>query len=257
VGVALQDGQVGDAEVAGQRACRQQLAGQVLDPGLVLSGLAGEPVSSTHPPVQRRLLGAGQYQGPQPGRIEQRQPGQGVGVEAVGFGVPRQEPAQVGGLLRRDSEHLVAASGEEHRDRQPRGPGRLDHHLQPGASRATSQCRGLDRDQALHRRPGLALGHHAPLAIKDPHRVCSCNAQVDAHQPPVIHPASLAFACRIPPARPQRRHHKATAPSSHGQPRLPLMCCNRIPNLTATRPTGDTRSAAVTGFSVPTGRVLQ
>ena len=45
----------------------------------------------------------------------------------------RQEPAQVVGLGRADPVHGVAAGREEHRDRQPRRPGRLHHHLQPGA----------------------------------------------------------------------------------------------------------------------------
>jgi hypothetical protein len=126
VGVAFQDGQVGGAQVAGQRAERQQLAGQVLDPPLVVGGLPGEPVGGADPPVQGGAVGGGQHQRLQPGRVEQRQPGQGVGVDAVGLGVPGQEPAQVGGLLRGDPEHLVPAGGKEHRDRQPRRAGRLD-----------------------------------------------------------------------------------------------------------------------------------
>jgi len=115
VGVALQYGQVRGAEAAAQRAGRQQLAGQVLDPGLVLGGLAGEPAGRADPPLQRRPLGAGQHQRGQPGRVGQRQPGQGAGVDAVGLGVAGQEPAQVSGLLRGHPEHLVAAGGEEHR----------------------------------------------------------------------------------------------------------------------------------------------
>ena len=99
VGVAFQDGQVGGAEVAAKRAHRQQLAGQVPDPGLVLGGLAGEPVGGADPAVQRRPAGAGQLQRLQPGPIEQWQPGQGIGVDTVGLGVPGQEPAQVGCFL--------------------------------------------------------------------------------------------------------------------------------------------------------------
>ena len=124
VGVTFQDGQVGGAEVTAQRAERQQLAGQVLDPLLVLGALPGEPVGDADPPVQRGPVGAGQHQRGQPGRAGQRQPGQGIGVDAVGLGVPGQEPAQVGGLLRGNPEHRMAAGGKEHRDRQPRRPGR-------------------------------------------------------------------------------------------------------------------------------------
>jgi hypothetical protein len=52
-GVAFQDRQACGAEVAGERADRQQLAGQVLDPDLAFGGFAGEPVGGPHPPVQR------------------------------------------------------------------------------------------------------------------------------------------------------------------------------------------------------------
>ena len=113
----------GRAEVAGQRAHRQQLASQVLDPGLVLGGLAGEPVGGAHPPVQRCPAGAGSCSGCKPGRVEQRQPGQRVGVDAVALGVPGQEPAQVRCLLRRHPEHPVTAGGKEHRDRHGAGIG--------------------------------------------------------------------------------------------------------------------------------------
>ena len=57
-------------------------------------------------------------------------------------------------LRARHPEHPMPAGGEEHRDRRPRRPGRLDHHLQPDPGRSTGQCRGLDRGQALHRRAG-------------------------------------------------------------------------------------------------------
>jgi hypothetical protein len=97
--VAFEDGQVGGAEVAGQRAGRQQLADQVLNPALVVGSCLGEPVGGAHPAVQRCPPGARQLQGTQACGVEQWQPGQGIGVNAVALGMPGQEPAQVSGLL--------------------------------------------------------------------------------------------------------------------------------------------------------------
>jgi hypothetical protein len=88
VGEAFQHGQIGGAEIPGGRGHRQQLADQVLDSPLVQRPLLGEPVRGLHPPVRRRSLGAGQLEGLQTGRVEQQQAGQGVGVDAVGRGVP-------------------------------------------------------------------------------------------------------------------------------------------------------------------------
>ena len=59
VSEVLQHGQVGLAEVAGERGHRHQLADQVLDPHLVLAGGAGEPVTGADPPVQRRRVAPG------------------------------------------------------------------------------------------------------------------------------------------------------------------------------------------------------
>jgi hypothetical protein len=63
----------------------------VLGPGL------GEPVAGTHATVQRGPLSTGQRKGVQPGRVDQQQPRQGVGVDAVGLGLPRQHPAKIMG----------------------------------------------------------------------------------------------------------------------------------------------------------------
>ena len=215
VGVTFQDGQVSGAEVPAQRAERQQLAGPVLDPLLVLGAVPGAPVGGADPPVQRGPLSAGQHQRGQPGRVEQRQPGQGVSVDPVGLSVPGQEPAQAGGPRRGNPEHRVAAGGKEHRDRQPRRAGRLDHHLQPGAVRAAGQCRRLHRGQAPQGRPGPAPGHDRALPVQYPHRVRRGNAQVDADQPPVVHPASLESH-----AGSHRLARRGGAPSGHG-PRRP------------------------------------
>ena len=142
--------------------------------------------------------------------------------------MPGQEPAQVGGLLRGHPEHRVAAGGEEHRDRQPRRAGRLDHHLQPASRRAPGQRRRLHRGQALHGGPGLALGHDgrpprpAPAPCAPWRRPSRCRpAACDSSRLPCV-------ACRIPPARPQgRRTIRPRSQGRCGQPRLPLMCCNR------------------------------
>jgi hypothetical protein len=88
VGVALEHGEIGDAEVAGQRGHRQHLADQVLDPALVQRALQCQAVRRPHAAVQRRPLDAGQDQWLQAGGVEQRQPGQGVGIDPVGLGVP-------------------------------------------------------------------------------------------------------------------------------------------------------------------------
>jgi len=83
VGVALEHGQVGLAEVAGERGGGQQLADQVFDALLVLRAGLGEPVGGAHAPVQRGALGVGQLQRAQPGRVDQGQAGQGVGVDPI------------------------------------------------------------------------------------------------------------------------------------------------------------------------------
>nr|WP_308259611.1 hypothetical protein [Pseudonocardia sp. H11422] len=139
IGPPRQHRQVGRSEIPGQRGGRHQLPDQVLDPHLVLGRGPSQPVGGAHPPVQRRVMPVGQCQLAQPTGIDQRQPGQGVGVDAVALGVPRQEPTQVRGLRTRHPEHRVPAPGEEHRDRQPCRAGRLEHDLQPGPGRGASQ----------------------------------------------------------------------------------------------------------------------
>jgi hypothetical protein len=96
VGPTFQHCEVGDTEIAGERGHREQLAGQVLDPHLVLGCQAGQAVRCPHPPIQRGALGPWQLERTQPGRVDQPQTRQGVRVDPVGLGVPRQEPAQIG-----------------------------------------------------------------------------------------------------------------------------------------------------------------
>ena len=170
---------------------------------LWLAAWPGEPVTGPHPAVQRRPLRAGQLQGVQPGRVDQRQPGQGVGVDAVGLGVARQQPAQVMGLGRADPVHDVAAGREEHRDRQPRRPGRFHHHLQPGARWGLGQRGPLHLRKTVHRRDRPGAAHQAAIAGQHPHGVGAGDPQVDPDQPSVVHPvASLPWWSWPAPAAP-------------------------------------------------------
>jgi hypothetical protein len=130
VGVAFQHRQVGVAELASQWRHGHELTDQVLDAPLVAGSGLGQPITGPHPAIQRRPRGIRQHQRVQPGGIDQRQPSQGVGVDAIGLGMARHHPAQVVGLGRADPVHGVPAGTEEHRDRQPRWPSRLHHHLQ-------------------------------------------------------------------------------------------------------------------------------
>jgi hypothetical protein len=139
---ALEHGQVGLAELTDKGACRQQLMDQVLDAALGGRGLTGEPITGPHAAVQCCLRRLRQLPRVQPGRVNQREAGQGVGVDAVGLGMARQHPAQVMGFGRADPVHDVAAGNKEHRDRQPRRAGRFHHHLKQSASGGLGQ-RGL------------------------------------------------------------------------------------------------------------------
>jgi hypothetical protein len=163
----------------------------------------------------------------QPGRIDQRQPGQGIGVDAVGLGVPRQEPAKVGRLGRAHPVHGVATGAEEHRDRQPRRPGRLHHHLQAGAPGCPGQGRPLHLTQTLHGGDRLAPAHDGPVASQHPHGVGTGDPQVDPDQPSVLHPRSLRVvgSCsgcprgrRLSAATVPRRLSPTTAPTHVLQP---------------------------------------
>ena len=95
IGEAFQHGQVGNAEVAGERAHRQYLADQVLDAYLMLGCLPGQAVGGPHPAVQGRSGRVGQAQLDQPGGVDDPQPGQGVGVDPVGLGVLGEELPQI------------------------------------------------------------------------------------------------------------------------------------------------------------------
>ncbi len=164
VGPPLEHRQVRDTEITAQRRHRQQLADQVLDPHLVLRRGLGEPVTRPHPPVQRGPLHPRQLQWLQAGRVEQRQPGQRVGVDPVGLGVPGQEPAQIRRLGRRHPVHHMAPAGEEHRDRQPRRAGRLHHHLQAGPCRGPDQGRESICSEVAGSNPALATKSSAGQA---------------------------------------------------------------------------------------------
>ena len=213
--VAFEDGQVGGAEPAGQRAHGQQLAGQVLNPALVVGAGLSEPVCGAHPAVQRGPLGAGQDQRAQPGRVEQGQPGQGVGVNPVALGMPGQEPAQVGCLLRRHTEHAVPAGGKEHRDRQPCRPvGSITTSSRvPAGQSASATVSTAVRLSAVGQALRLATTLPSPSSTRT----------VWAVAMPRSMPTSLLWS--IPPPRVAYRHAPArplgAAPSGHGpkQPR--------------------------------------
>jgi hypothetical protein len=63
-------------------------------------GLLGQPLAGPHPPVQAGPGAAGQLEWLQALGVHQRQPGQGLGVDGVGLGMPRQKPPQISGLGR-------------------------------------------------------------------------------------------------------------------------------------------------------------
>jgi hypothetical protein len=159
----------------------------------VLGCLHGQPVAGPHPPVQRGPLGSWQPQRRQPVRVDQRQPGQSIGVDTVGLRVPGQEPAQVGRLLAGHSKHGMAPGAEEHRDRQPRRPGGLHHHLQPGALGCADQGRLFDQRQTRNARFAAAPAHLPPRAVQDPNRMRGRDTQVDSHQPSLpVHRSPIA-----------------------------------------------------------------
>jgi hypothetical protein len=228
---AFQHRQVGHAELADQGAGGQQLTDQVLDAALVAGALLGEPVAGAHAAVQRRPFGAGQRQRVQPGQVDQRQPRQGVGVDAACLGLPRQHPTQVMGFGRANPVDRVPPGGEEHRDRQPGGPRRLQHDLQAGARWCSGQGGPLHLPQAVFGWDRLAAAHHAAVASQYPHGVRADDAQVDPDQPPVTHRCLLVW---WPRAAPAALKGGAPRPRSQGdgiryryRRRLPLMCCNR------------------------------
>ena len=167
------------------------------------------------PPIQRRPLGAGQLQRLQPGRVEQRQPGQGVGVDAVGLGVPGQEPAQIRRLGRRHPVHQMPAAGEEHRDRQPRRPGRLDDHLQPGARPGTRPTPPPRPRRGSPRSATPCVSRPCCPASSSTRTVCAlAMPRSIPTRRLIVHLVSLR-SCRFTPARPQER--RTIRPRSQGR----------------------------------------
>jgi hypothetical protein len=111
----------------------------------------------------------------------------------------------------------VPAAGEEHRDRQPGGPGRLQHHLQPRPRRGPLKGGPLHLDQARNGRHRLAPADHAAIACQHPHRVRAAAAQVDPDQPPVAHCCLLGVvACCSggPPGAALHDHGPKATPSA-------------------------------------------
>jgi len=85
----------------------------------------------------------------------------------------------------------MTTSSEEHRDRQPRRPGRLHHHLQPRPGRRTGQRDRLDLGRAARGRPRLALGDRGTGLVEHPDRVRTRDTQVDPDQASARHLVSL------------------------------------------------------------------
>jgi hypothetical protein len=184
VGVALQHGQVGVAQPLAQGPADHgdELLSEGPGAGLAPADLGGQTGHGPHPTVQRRPRRAAELDRGQPGGGDQRQPGQGLGVDAVALGVPGKEPAQVGGLGRGHPQHGMAAAAEEHRDRQPRRPGRLDDHDQLGARVGGSKRGRLQRSQAGHRGAGTTAGADAAGVVDHHGGVVAGDAKVDPEQ---------------------------------------------------------------------------
>jgi hypothetical protein len=184
VGVALQHRQVGVAQPLAQGPADHgdELLSEGSDAGLAPADLGGQAGHRPHPTVKRRPGRAAELHRGQPGGGDQRQPGQGLGVDAVALGVPGQEPAQVGGLGGGHPQHGVAAAAVEHRHRTPRRPGRLDDHDQVGARFSGGERGRLQRGQARDRRAGAAAGVNPAGAVDHHGGVVADDAKVDAEQ---------------------------------------------------------------------------
>jgi hypothetical protein len=128
--------------------------------------------------------------------------------------VPPEEPAQVSCLGRADSVDGVPTAAEEHRDRQPRWPGRLDHDLQAGVRGRPHQGGLLDLAETLHGRDRFAAAHDRAVGAQHPHGMGAADPKVDPDQPSVLHPvASLAMVVCCS-GRSDGRRSAATVPRS-------------------------------------------
>jgi hypothetical protein len=182
------------------------------------------------PQVQRGPLSAGQPGRVQPGRVDQRPSAPGCRRRCrLPWPAATTPGEDHGHKARADPVHDVPTAGEDHRDRQPRRPGRPPHHLQPGPRRHPGQGGTLDFGQALNSRHRLAAAHDGPIAVKHPHSVGAGDAQVDPDQPPVAHCYLLVVvACcsggpcgqRSTTTVPRRRHRlsQPTTPTHVLQP---------------------------------------
>jgi hypothetical protein len=185
---------------------------QVLDAALVGGGSLGEPIGGPHAAVQRRPGRLRQLERVQPGRVDQRQAGQGIGVDPVGLGVPRQHSAQVVGFGRADPVHDVAAGREEHRDRQPRRPGRFHHHLKQGARGGLGQRGLFHLLKTVQGRDRLAAADQAAVAGQHPDGMGAGDPKVDSDQPSIVHPVASLAAIAGCSGRFDGRRSAATVP---------------------------------------------
>ena len=125
----------------------------------------------------------------------------------------------------------MPAGGEEHRDRQPRRPGRLDHHLQPGARAAP---RPTPRPRP---RPGSATVGRARRRQTSPPRPSSTRTVCALAMPRSI-PTSRLSSSSSPP-----RGRRSVPPAGHDERRT---ASGHGPKET-TRPTDGSHSCAANG----------
>ena len=128
----------------------------------------------------------------------------------------------------RHPEHRVPAGGEEHRDRQPRRPGRLDHHLQPRPPARPGQRRRSITGQARHASARTAAGT-PPARPRPAPAPCAPTRSPGRSRPAVaaLHPAPSSATGSTPAARAGGDASRPRSQGGRARRRLPLMCCNR------------------------------
>ena len=129
VAVAGQEPQRGQRHVAADRGDpgRSEDLQQRVQPGHRGGPPVHQPGADLHRPLER-LAGTEGVLTVQPVGVQQRQPGQHLGVQPVGLGVLVVVGPQVGGLLRGDHHHGRAVAAEPRRQRHPGVAGRFHHH---------------------------------------------------------------------------------------------------------------------------------
>ena len=117
-----------------------ELTDQVLDGSLVAGGGGGQPVTGTPPAVSAALGASGQLERVQPGRVDQGQPSQGVGVEPLDLACRDHTRRRSWALAELTRYTVCPRAPKKHRDRQPRWPSRLHYHRQPDPGLAPTRA---------------------------------------------------------------------------------------------------------------------